>query len=118
MAGLLRPEAGTVRVAERDLTGDTAAAARFIGLMPDPLGVYTDVSCREYLQFFAMVHWAGGSGLPDATGRAADVLGWGRGWMRKWNRCPPAGSGGWPWDGCCCWMRRCCCWTNRPPDST
>ena len=77
MAGLLRPEAGTVRVGERDLTGDPAAAARFIGLMPDPLGVYTDVSCREYLQFFAMVHGLAGAAFQTQLARAADVLGLG-----------------------------------------
>ena len=74
MAGLLRPEAGTVRVAERDLTGDPAAAARFIGLMPDPLGVYTDVSCREYLQFFAKIHGLEGAQMDRRIEETAETL--------------------------------------------
>ena len=56
IAGLLRPERGRVTVADRDVTGRPEEAARWIGLMPDPLGVYVDISCREYLRFFAQVH--------------------------------------------------------------
>lgn len=52
-SGLLRPQSGRVRCGDDDITGQPERAARFIGLMPDPLGVYTDVSAREYLEFFA-----------------------------------------------------------------
>lgn len=55
IAGLLRPERGGVRVDGEDVTGRPAAAARLVGLMPDPLGVYTDITCLEYLEFFGRV---------------------------------------------------------------
>jgi len=54
IAGLLRPETGKVVIGGRDVTSQPAQAARVVGLMPDPLGVYTDISCQEYLEFFAM----------------------------------------------------------------
>ena len=52
-SGLLYPQAGRVLCGAEDLTGQPRRAARCIGFMPDPLGVYTDVSAREYLEFFA-----------------------------------------------------------------
>ncbi|MFA7159416.1 MAG: ABC transporter ATP-binding protein [Kiritimatiellia bacterium] len=52
-AGLLYPETGMVSCSGLDITRQPKKAARLIGLMPDPLGVYTDVSAREYLEFFA-----------------------------------------------------------------
>ncbi len=77
IAGLLRPEAGTVHLDGRDLTGNPTEAALAIGLMPDPLGVYTDISCREYLRFFAMVHGLEGPRFAEQLERAVEVLGLG-----------------------------------------
>ena len=50
-AGLLAPTSGTVTVAGRPLAG-IPRPATLVGLMPDPIGVYTDLSVREYLRFF------------------------------------------------------------------
>ena len=55
IAGLLRPEQGCVRIAGHDVTGTPDVAACLVGLMPDPLGVYTDISCHEYLEFFGRI---------------------------------------------------------------
>lgn len=80
IAGLLRPERGSVNIGDRDVTGIPAEAAKWIGLMPDPLGVYTDISCREYLQFFAKVHGLEGAKQAERLGMAVSVLGLGP-WM-------------------------------------
>jgi len=64
IAGLLRPESGQVRVDGEDVTGRPDTAARRVGLMPDPLGVYTDITCHEYLDFFGRV-----LALPDSLRR-------------------------------------------------
>lgn len=80
IAGLLRPEDGRVHLDGRDLTGRPTEAAQWIGLMPDPLGVYTDISCREYLQFFAKVHRLEGAKLAAQLDAAVRVLGLGP-WM-------------------------------------
>ena len=82
IAGLLRPERGRVRVAGNEVTGRPEAAARWIGLMPDPLGVYTDISCREYLQFFARVHGLEGVKLAAQFETAVELLGLGP-WMES-----------------------------------
>ncbi len=52
-AGLLHPEAGTIHCGPEDVSANPRRAAAFIALMPDPLGVYTDLSVAEYLEFFA-----------------------------------------------------------------
>lgn len=53
--GLLKAESGTVHFGTANVTGAPQKAAEFIGLMPDPLGVYTDVTALDYLEFFARV---------------------------------------------------------------
>ena len=51
-AGLLPPTSGSVAVAGRPLASIPRPAS-LVGLMPDPIGVYTDLSVREYLAFFS-----------------------------------------------------------------
>jgi len=52
-AGLIQPRVGSVRCGEIDVTANPQQAATFLSLMPDPLGVYNDLSASEYLEFFA-----------------------------------------------------------------
>ena len=54
-SGLLSPDSGKVLCNENEVTGHSQKAARYIGLMPDPLGVYTDLSAMEYLDFFTRI---------------------------------------------------------------
>ena len=55
ICGLLKAEGGKVLYRGEDITGNPQSAARYIGLMPDPLGVYTDITAHDYLEFFARV---------------------------------------------------------------
>ena len=80
LAGLLRPEAGRIVAMGRDVTGNPSLAARFVALMPDPLGVYTDVTSREYLGFFARVFGYRGGEAERKIESAAEILGLGS-WM-------------------------------------
>jgi len=74
-SGLLFPEAGTVTCDAIDITRRPKQAATFIGLMPDPLGVYTDVSAREYLEFFARLHEVPADRIDFVINYAVDLLG-------------------------------------------
>ena len=71
IAGLLPPTSGTVRVQGTDVTASPARAARLVGLMPDPLGVYSDLSAAEYLHFFARLFRA----PPSRTDEVVATLG-------------------------------------------
>jgi ABC-2 type transport system ATP-binding protein len=52
-AGLMRPITGSVWCGEEEVTDRPRATALYLTLMPDPLGVYNDVTAGEYLEFFA-----------------------------------------------------------------
>jgi ABC-type multidrug transport system ATPase subunit len=53
-AGLLKPIRGTVCCGDVMVTNNPRATAGHLTLMPDPLGVYNDLTASEYLEFFAM----------------------------------------------------------------
>jgi ABC-type multidrug transport system ATPase subunit len=53
VAGLLRPDAGTVRVGGIDVTAEPERARELIGLAPQETGVYPSLSVRDNLRFFA-----------------------------------------------------------------
>ncbi len=56
IATLLEPTAGTARLNGVDVQGDPLAVRRMIGYMPDFFGLYDDVKCWEYLDFFAAIY--------------------------------------------------------------
>lgn len=53
LAGLQRPASGRARIAGVDVVADPAGVRRRVGYLPDFFGVYDDLTCREYLDFFA-----------------------------------------------------------------
>jgi ABC-2 type transport system ATP-binding protein len=71
LATLLRPAAGSARVAGLDVTKNPRGVRERIGYMPDSFGVYEDLTVNEYLHFFAAAY-----GLNGKKRRAvvADVL--------------------------------------------
>jgi ABC-2 type transport system ATP-binding protein len=64
MSGLVTPERGDVLIAGKKLTGDTDPAKRRVGLVPQDLALYEELSARENLRFFG--------GLFDLSGRALE----------------------------------------------
>ncbi len=64
-AGLLLPEAGTVRVLGHDTRANSAAIQELIGYMPQRFGLYEDLTVQENLNLYADLQ-----GL-DATRRSA-----------------------------------------------
>jgi len=53
LAGLMSPTGGTAVVGGVDVVKDPSGVRRIVGYMPDFFGVYEDLTCREYLDFFA-----------------------------------------------------------------
>jgi ABC-2 type transport system ATP-binding protein len=53
VAGLRRPDSGTVHVDAIDVVRDPERAQRFVGLAPQETGVYPTVSVRDNLRLFA-----------------------------------------------------------------
>ena len=71
IAGILRPDAGTVRVLGRDIVDDAAAAKQAMAFIPDEPPLYGKLRPLEYLEFVAGL-WA--IDARTARQRAGDLL--------------------------------------------
>jgi len=74
-AGLLTPDRGEVLVAGHRLAGDTDPAKRRIGLVPQDLALYDELSARENLRFFGALYSLRGRALDAAMARALELVG-------------------------------------------
>lgn len=74
MVGLLRPDRGTVAICGH---GDPAVASvrRNVGVAPQSLSLYDELSAEENLAFFARLYDLHGSGLRDRVAWAVDFAG-------------------------------------------
>jgi ABC-2 type transport system ATP-binding protein len=71
IAGLLEPDAGQVTVDGRRLTTRSVAPKAAIGLVPQELAIYPDLTARENMTFFGRLYGLAGKQL---TGRITEVL--------------------------------------------
>jgi ABC-2 type transport system ATP-binding protein len=75
IAGLVSPDAGEVLIAGRRLRGDTDPAKRSMGLVPQDIGLYEEMSARENLHLFGALYGMEGAGLKRAMDEALDLVG-------------------------------------------
>jgi ABC-2 type transport system ATP-binding protein len=75
VAGLLRADAGTVEVDGRPLTTHSVRAKSAIGLVPQELAVYPDLSARENLRFFGRLYDMNGSALDQRVDQVLTLTG-------------------------------------------
>ncbi|MGE3621492.1 MAG: ABC transporter ATP-binding protein [Acidimicrobiia bacterium] len=75
IVGLLEPDAGRVRVLGRPVTTRTAAARAAIGLVPQDVAVYPDLTARENLRFFGRLYGIVGRELAARVDRVLEVIG-------------------------------------------
>jgi ABC-type multidrug transport system ATPase subunit len=70
LAGILHPTSGTIRVGEYDATTEHGRTAikRVLGYLPQELGMYPDLSAREFLDYIAIL-----KGLDDGKTRKRRV---------------------------------------------
>src|SRR6202161_4353828 len=73
IAGLLRPDAGTIRVGGIDALADPAAAKQIMAWISDEPMIYDKLTPREYLEFVAGL-WGIEPALAEA--RARELLSW------------------------------------------
>lgn len=71
IAGILRPDAGSVSVCGRPMTTSSGDTKGLVGLVPQEIALYDDLTVPENLRFFGRLHGLGGAAL---EGRIADVL--------------------------------------------
>ena len=75
IAGLLEPDAGTVTVGGESITVRSTRGRARIGLVPQNLAIYPDLTCRENLQFFGRLYGLGGDSLKRRIGEVLEVIG-------------------------------------------
>ncbi len=75
VAGIRRPDAGTVQVGGIDVIRHPQRARRFIGLAPQDTGVYPTLTVRDNLRFFAGLAGLRGHDLHREIDMVADALG-------------------------------------------
>ncbi len=73
IAGLLRPDAGTIRVGGIDALADPVAAKQIMAWISDEPMIYDKLTPREYLEFVAGL-WGIEPALAEA--RAQELLSW------------------------------------------
>jgi ABC-2 type transport system ATP-binding protein len=75
LAGLRRPDAGTVSIAGRDNGDRTQAAQTLLGVVPQELAIYPDLTARENLEFFGRIYGVRGAELGRRIARILDQIG-------------------------------------------
>src|SRR5712664_4014992 len=60
LTGLVKPDEGDVLVGGRPLGGDADPAKRRIGLVPQDLALYEELTARDNLRFFAALYGLAG----------------------------------------------------------
>ncbi|MFM7926000.1 MAG: ABC transporter ATP-binding protein, partial [Planctomycetaceae bacterium] len=93
IAGLLDPDAGSVCLGGRVLLRQERQARLELGVVPQDLAIYPDLTARENLQFFGRLYQLGGQRLRDRVeaalqqtglhGRADDYAGHFSGGMKR-----------------------------------
>ena len=71
ICGLLKPDAGEVFVGGTAFSSDPRKAKRIMGVVPQELAIYEELTGRENLQFWGRM---AGLGSREAASRAADLL--------------------------------------------
>ena len=75
IAGLLRPDAGSITVAGERMSPTAAAAKGAVGLVPQDLAIYPDLSARENLTFFGRLYGLAKQPLRTRTDEVLEVIG-------------------------------------------
>jgi ABC-2 type transport system ATP-binding protein len=75
IAGLLTPDRGDVRVSGVPVIGDTNPLKRRVGLVPQDLALYDELSALDNLRFFGALFGLSGGPLSGAIQRALTLVG-------------------------------------------
>ena len=75
IAGLATPDQGSITIGGARLSGDTDPAKRRIGLVPQDLALYDELSARANLQLFGALYGLSSSALKDAIARTLTLVG-------------------------------------------
>src|SRR5271154_5709889 len=75
IAGLIPPDSGSVRIDGRPLSGDRDPNKRRIGLVPQELALFDELTAQANLQLFAALYDLDGAAAQRAMGEALELVG-------------------------------------------
>ncbi|MGD2101219.1 MAG: ABC transporter ATP-binding protein [Acidimicrobiia bacterium] len=75
IAGLLEPDEGSVQVDGQEITTRSPAGKGSIGLVPQDLAIYPDLTASENLRFFGKLYGGNGSNLHERVDEVLEVIG-------------------------------------------
>lgn len=75
IAGLLSSDAGSVTVAGQPVTTRSVKARAAIGLVPQEVAVYPDLTARENIRFFGRLYGLSSSHLASRTDEVLEIIG-------------------------------------------
>ena len=75
LAGLTRPDAGEVRIGGETILEETDPRKRWVGLVPQELALYGEVSALENLRFFGALQGLTGDTLKRRCGEVLEIVG-------------------------------------------
>ncbi|MGY6500807.1 MAG: ABC transporter ATP-binding protein [Acidimicrobiales bacterium] len=75
IAGLLTPDSGSIRINGDDMTTGATRLRSRIGLVPQDLAIYPDLTARENLEFFARLYELPRKELKGRVDEVLDVVG-------------------------------------------
>jgi ABC-2 type transport system ATP-binding protein len=75
IAGLIRPDDGAVLIEGSPFRGDTDPAKKKLGLVPQELALYDELSARENLRFFGGIQGISGAALDQAISSTLALVG-------------------------------------------
>ena len=75
IAGLLEPDSGKVTVAGKSITTSSVSSKSAIGLVPQELAIYPDLTANENLAFFGRLYGMGGDDLANRVAEVLEVVG-------------------------------------------
>ena len=75
IAGLLRPDSGEVLIEGQALGSDTDPVKRKIGLVPQDIALFDELSARDNLAFFGALYQMEGAKLERASAEALELVG-------------------------------------------
>jgi sodium transport system ATP-binding protein len=74
VTGLMKPDAGSVQIDNIDVREHTLEAQARLGVFPDQFGLYTRLTTREHIAYYAELHGLSGSALTDAINEVSKLM--------------------------------------------
>ena len=74
LSGLLRPDAGTITIAGMDMSGGGGKARSMMGIVPQEIALYEELSGRENLHFWGSLYGLSGARLREETDRVLGMV--------------------------------------------